>query len=74
MKQGLAKIIEKVCISRYFEKSETDHQIAANASCVDYVGTGSSKRVHGLSKSHSTNCSPTYYGCENTVEFDTGVA
>ena len=46
MKPRLAKIIEKVRISRYFENSETDHHIAANASCVDYVATGSSKRVY----------------------------
>jgi len=74
MKPGLAKIIEKVRISRYLKNSETDHHIAANVSCVDYVDTGLSKRVYRLSKSRSTNRSPTYYGCENTVEFDTGVA
>jgi len=45
MKPGLAKIIEKVHISRNCENSETDNLIAANASCVDYVETGSSKRV-----------------------------
>ena len=43
MKPGLAKIIEKVCISRYSEDSETDHHIAANASCVYSVDTCSSK-------------------------------
>jgi len=32
MKSGLAKIIEKVCISRYSENSETDHHITANGS------------------------------------------
>ena len=46
MKPGLAKIIEKVRISRYFENSETDRDITANVSCVDYVGTGLLKRVH----------------------------
>jgi len=46
MKPGLAKIIVKVRISRYSENSETDHHIAANASCVDYVDTWSSKRVY----------------------------
>jgi len=74
MKPGLAKIFEKVRISRYFDNNETDHHIAANARCVDDVDTGSSKRVHWLSTSQSTNCSPTCYGCENSVEFDIGVA
>jgi len=46
MKPGLAKIIEKVCISRYSENSETNYHIAANASCVDCVDTWSSKRVY----------------------------
>jgi len=55
MKSGLAKIIEKVRISRYSENSETDHHIAANASCFDYVDTQSLKRVYRLSKSQSTN-------------------
>jgi len=74
MKTGLAKIIEKVHISRYCENSETDHHMAVNASCVDYVDTGLLKGVLWLSKCQSTNCSPTYYGCENRVEFDNGVA
>jgi hypothetical protein len=30
MKPGLAKIIEKVCISTYFESAETDVLIAEN--------------------------------------------
>jgi len=46
MKPGLAKIIEKVRISRYSENSETNYHIAVNASCVDYVDTWSSKRVY----------------------------
>jgi len=74
MKPGLAKIIQKVHISRYSENSETDHHIAVNASWVDYVDTWSSKWVHCLSKSQSTNRTPCYYGCVNMVEIDTGVA
>ena len=46
MKPGLAQIIEKVRISRYFENSKTDHHMAANAGCVDYVDTRLLKRVH----------------------------
>ena len=45
MKPGLAKIIDKVHISRYSENSETNYPIAANASCVDSVDPWSSKRV-----------------------------
>jgi len=73
MKPGLAKIIEKVHSSRYIENSETDHHIGANAACVNYVDTGSLEWVHWLSKCRSTNCSPTYYGWEIMVEFDTAV-
>jgi hypothetical protein len=46
MKPGLAKIIEKVRISWYFESSETDLDIAENACCIDYAHTWSLKRVH----------------------------
>ena len=46
MKPGLAKIIEKGCISKYFETAETDLRIAENACCIDYANTWSSKRVH----------------------------
>jgi len=46
MGPGLAMIIEKVCISRYFESPETDLQIAENACCFDYADTWLSKRVH----------------------------
>jgi len=51
MSSGLAKIIEKVRISRYFESPETDLHIAENACCIDSSDTWSSKRVHSLSKS-----------------------
>jgi len=43
---GLAKIIEKVSISTYYESVETDHHIAENACCIDYADTWLSKRVH----------------------------
>jgi len=46
MKPGLAKIIEKVRISRYFESAETDLHIAENACCIDYANTWSSIRAH----------------------------
>jgi len=46
MKPGLAKTIEKVCISRYFESAETDLHIAENACYIDYANTWLSKRVH----------------------------
>jgi len=43
MKLGLAKIIEKVCISRYFETAETDIHIAEDVCCIVYANTRSSK-------------------------------
>jgi len=46
MKPGLAKIIEKVRISRYFDSAETDLHLAENACCIDYADTWSLKRVH----------------------------
>jgi len=74
MRRGLAQIIEKVWILKYFESSETDFHIAANACWIDYADTWSSKRVHWLSKSHSINHSTIYYGCADPVEFDIWVA
>jgi hypothetical protein len=46
MRPGLAKIIDKVCISIYFESAETDLHIAENACCIDYANTWTSKRVY----------------------------
>jgi len=74
MRPGLAKLIEKVRISRYFESPETTLHIAEIASCIDYADTWSSKRVHSLSKWQSPHRGITDYGCENTLEFDSAVA
>jgi len=46
MRPGLAKIIEKVLISRYFESPEADLHIAENACCMKYASSWSPKRVH----------------------------
>ena len=46
MRPGLAKIIEKVHISTYFESAEADLHIAENACCINYADTWTSKRVH----------------------------
>jgi len=73
MRPGLAKIIEKVRISRYSENPETDSHIEVNTYCIDYTDTWLSKRVHWLSKCYSVNRSTTCYGCEDTVEFVIGV-
>jgi hypothetical protein len=56
LRAGLAKIVEKVHISRYIESPETDHHIAENACCIDYADTWLSKRVCCLSKSQSPHC------------------
>jgi len=74
MKPGLAKMIEKVRISRYFESAETDLHIAENACCIDYANTWSTKLVHWLSKSWSPHGGTSHYECEDTLEFDPGVA
>jgi len=74
MRPGLAKIIERVRISRHFGRPESDLHIAENACCIDSADSWSSKRVHWLSSSQSTNHSTTYYEFESTVGFDTGVA
>jgi len=74
MRPGLAKIIQKLRISRHFKSPETDLHIGEIAWCIEYTDTWSSKRVHWLSKRQSTNRSTPYEGCEKPVEFDTGVA
>jgi len=50
MRPGIAKIIEKVRISWYFESPEADLHKAENACCINYANTWSPKRVHWLSK------------------------
>jgi hypothetical protein len=74
MRPGLAKMIEKVSISTYFECAETDQQIAENACFINYADTWSPKRVHQQSRSQSSDRSTTDYGCEDTFELDTRVA
>jgi len=39
MRPGLAKIIEKVRITTYFECAETDLHVAENACCINYADT-----------------------------------
>jgi hypothetical protein len=51
MRQGLAKIIEKVCISTYYESAETDLHRVENACCIDYADTWMSKR-HTITVHH----------------------
>jgi hypothetical protein len=43
MRPGLAKIIEKVRISTYYESAETELHIAENAYCIDYADIWTSK-------------------------------
>jgi len=73
MKPGLAKMIEKVHISWYFESPEADLHIAENACCINYVDTWSPKRVHWLSKRQSPHCGTSYYRYGDTFELYTGV-
>ena len=46
MRPGLAKIIEKVRITTYFESPETELHIAENVCCIDYTDTWLSKQLH----------------------------
>ena len=43
IRPGLAKIIEKVRTSRYFESPGSDFDIVENACCIDYADAWSSK-------------------------------
>jgi len=74
MKPGLAKIIENVRISWYFESPEADLHIAQNACCINYANTWSPKRVLWLSKSYSPHCSTSDDRWEDMLELYTGVA
>jgi len=46
MRPGLAKLIEKVRTSRYFESSETDHHKTENACCIVYANTWLWNQAH----------------------------
>jgi len=46
MRPGLAKVIERVRTSRYFESPEADLHIVENACCIDYADTWWSKQGH----------------------------
>jgi hypothetical protein len=74
MKPGLAKIIEKVHISWYFESPEADLHIAENACCINYANTWLPKQVHCLSQGQSAQYSTSDYGCEDTLEYYSGIA
>jgi len=55
----LAKVIEKVRISRVVESPETDLPMAVNDGSMDYTDTGSSKMVDWRSINQPKNCSIT---------------
>jgi len=74
MRPGIAKIIEKVRSSWYFESPEADLHIAENACWMNYTDTWLPKRVHSLSKSQSLHCGTSDYGWEHTFELYSGVA
>jgi len=71
---GLAKIIEKVHISWYFESPGADLHVTENAWCINEADTWSPKWVHWLWKSQILHCSTANYGCEVTLELYSGVA
>lgn len=55
MNPGLAKIIQKLYFSRYFESSETVLHKAAEGCGIDDADTELSMGVHWLPKTHSTS-------------------
>jgi hypothetical protein len=61
MGPGLAKIIDKVRISQYFEIPETDFHIVQNACGIVYADIWSSKQVYLKSKSNSPHCGTSEY-------------
>jgi len=74
IRTGLAKIIDKVRISTYFETPEMYLHIADTACCIDCADTRLSKRVHWLSKSENPCCRTPCHECEDILTIDTGVA
>jgi len=74
MRPGLVKIIQKVCISRYFESPQTDLHVAENTCGIDYANSWSSQHVNWLPKSQSPRYSITQYEFENTLELNNGDA
>jgi len=74
MKPGQAMVIEKVCISWYFESPEIDLRVAENACCTDHSDTLSLKRGDWLSESQSLHWGTTDYRCEDMLELNTEVA
>jgi len=74
MRSGLAKIIEKVRISWYFESPETDLYIPENKCCIEDPDTWWSKRVDSLSKRQIPHRRTTDYRWEDTLELNSGVA
>jgi len=74
MRPGLAKIIQKVRISWYFESPEFDVHIAGNACGIHYADTWLSKQVHQVSKSHIPHHCTSDDGYEDPLERYTGGA
>jgi hypothetical protein len=74
MRPGLAKRIEKIRVSWYFENPEDDFHIAENTCCIDYADIWLSKRVHWLSNCEIPHRGISSYGCEDRLELYSGVA
>jgi hypothetical protein len=56
-----------------FESPETDLHIAGNSCCIDCTDTCSEIRVYWLSNSPCPNYCTSEYGCDDLLEFNTGV-
>jgi hypothetical protein len=73
MRPGLAKIIEKVHISWYFESPEADLHIAENACWINHADTWSPKCVHWLSKGQSPHFGTPDYDCNDMSKLYCGI-
>jgi len=74
IRPDVAKLVEQLRNSRYFESPETNLHIPAHTCRIDYPDTWSSKQVHWLSNRQITNHSTTCYRCKDMVEFDVRVS
>jgi hypothetical protein len=74
VRSGLAKIIEKVRISWYFETPEIHLHIAENVFCIEYTDSSSSKQVLWLSYSESPHHRTSNYWWVDKLQLYTGVA
>jgi hypothetical protein len=73
MRPGFAKIIGKICISRWLNSPQSDLYTAENTCCINYAHSCTSKQVHSLSTAQSLHYRTTNYASDDTFKLDSGV-